>query len=107
MWAPTLSRLFAGERPGKLQTDGRPTAFSLGFGHHVSTVLAGDRANQEESQARAFDAKNIAGRYPVEAREDPFQMRRRNAQPMIGNRKHHPRIAVERKMHFQLWPLGR
>src|SRR5271156_5424897 len=107
MWAPMLSRLFAGERPGKLQPDGRPTAFSLRFGHYVSPVLAGDGTNQEESQARAFDAKNIARRYPVEAREDPFQMQRSNPQAMIGNSQQHPRIAVECKMHFQLRPLGR
>ncbi len=96
-----------GERTGKLQPYGGAAAFSLRFGDHVSAVLAGDGADQEEAQAGAFDAEDIAGRHPVEALEDSLQVQRRNAQAMIGNRKHHPRLAVEREMHLQLRPLGR
>ena len=70
-------------------------------------MLACDGADQEEAQTGAFDPEDIAGRHPVKALEDPLQVRRRNAQAMIGNREHQPRLAVEGEMHLELRPLRR
>src|ERR1700733_6570879 len=70
-------------------------------------MLAGNGADQEEAQPGALDAKDIADRDAVEALEDSLQVRSGNAEAMIGNREHHPCVALESEMHFELGSFGR
>ncbi len=70
-------------------------------------MLACNGADQEKAQPSPFDAENIARRHPVEALENPLQVRRRNAQALIGNGQHHPCLALDCKIYLDLRSLGR
>ena len=61
------------------------------FGERPPAVPARHRADDEEAEAAALGADGDAGRNAVEAAEDPFQLRRRNADAVDRSRERRTR----------------
>ena len=94
---PVSAADLLGRQAWQFEREGRALAFTLAVREDAAAVLLGDRTHDEQAEARALHL--VAPRLEaVEAREDPLQLRLRDADAAVAHA--HPQASRLGRGHF-------
>jgi hypothetical protein len=85
----------AADGEGKLELKGGAFAGAVAGGADVTTVLAGDGADEEESEAGALDLDEVIGSSAVEAFEDALEVLRGEAEASVSDGEDDPGVTLD------------